>query len=74
MQGTSACLLREAMARAARVGYNVVLHVHDELVAEVPESFTDVKRFEALVADVPGWASGLPLKAKGYIAKRYRKG
>lgn len=54
-------------------GYQIITTIHDELVAEVPQGFGDVKEFEKLICDLPGWAHGLPIVAKGYRAMRYRK-
>lgn len=64
-----ACIALEAR------GYPVVLHVYDEIVAEVPEGFGSVEEFEAIVTVPPPWAHDWPIRAPGgYRAKRYRKG
>ena len=52
-----------------------VLHVHDEIVLEVPESAADaaVKRLHEVMCAPPAWASGLPLEAEISVMKRYGK-
>ncbi len=66
-------ILRASMLRADAEGYPQVLHVHDEQVAEVPVGLYDIKDFLALMEEPLPWAEGLPLKAAGYAATRYRK-
>lgn len=64
--------LATAMLRLAHEGYNIVFHVHDEIIAEAPEG----ARWEDM-ADIMGqpidWAPGLILKAEGYDTKFYMK-
>jgi DNA polymerase len=65
--------LRDGMLRAERAGYPIVMTVHDEAVAEVPDDFGSLAEFETLLCSMEPWAEGLPVVAAGYEAKRYRK-
>ena len=75
VQAIARDILAEAMQRVDREGFPVVLHVHDELVAEVPESASEktLDRFMDCIRAVPVWATGCPIAAKGWRGKRYRK-
>lgn len=69
-------VLAEAMVRLEEAGYEIVAHVHDEVIVEVPADRADqcLGRVNALMGNVaPEWATGLPLRAEGYTCTSYRK-
>jgi DNA polymerase len=66
-------LLAAAMVRLEAAGYPVVLHVHDEIVVEVPERSVDADAFLRLVLELPEWAEGFPFAAKIRTGGRYAK-
>ena len=66
-------LLAEAMLRVEAAGYQIVLHVHDEIIVEGVFTEQDRAKFEAAMCQVPAWAAGFPIKAGCWLAERYRK-
>ena len=81
VQAVARDLMAEAMLRVEAAGFEVVLSVHDELIAEIPEqAFISekspeiiLKRFESLMAETPDWAVGCPVSASGWVGKHYKK-
>ncbi len=72
-QAVSRDVLADAMIRVNATGYDIVLHIHDEIVADVPPGFGSLKEFEAIMAEVPPWAEGLPVRVEAWKGKRYKK-
>jgi DNA polymerase len=68
-------LLRDALWRLEEEGLDVVLHVHDEIVLEVPEADADsaAQRLVKVMSTPPAWAYGLPLNAEVATMSRYGK-
>lgn len=66
--------LATAMLRVEAAGYNIVMHVHDELIADVPKTDTEAlqKITELMGKNIP-WAPGLPLKGDTYETPYYKK-
>lgn len=77
IQGTA----REVMARGLlnveerMPEAKIIGTVHDEALTRIKNKLitdTTLSRFDSLLCDIP-WAKSCPLRAKGYIARRYRK-
>jgi len=73
VSGIARDLLVEAMLRVEAANYRIVLHVHDELVCEVPENFGSEQEFIHLMIRKPAWALELPLAAGAWSGSRYCK-
>jgi len=65
-------VLAEALVRLERAKTRVVLHVHDEIVAELNEE-AELAKMDALVRQAPTWAQSLPFATVSFAATRYRK-
>lgn len=72
VQATCRDLLAQAMLRLDAAGYEIVLHVHDEVVVELPDPGARAE-VEAIVSEVPPWARGFPLAVSGALGRRYAK-
>ena len=72
-QATARDLLVCAMKQLRDKGFHIVMHVHDEIVLEVPYGVSSVEEICSIMAENPPWAKGLPLKADGYACEFYRK-
>ena len=73
VSGIARDLLAEAMLRIEAAGYPIVLHVHDEIVAEVPIGFGSTDEFTRLMTRKPAWALELPIAAKAWTGGHYAK-
>ncbi len=74
VQATARDVLAYGMLNLDRAGYDIVLHVHDEIVAEVATGGGSIEEFERIMGTMPVWCSEWPIKAAGgWRGKRYRK-
>ena len=72
-QATARDLLAEAMWRMEKAGLDIVGHVHDEVILEVPTGSVTVDEVVRIMSINPAWADGLPLNAAGYSGFYYFK-
>ncbi len=73
VQAIARDVMVEGMFRLEDAGFEVILTVHDEVIAEADEGHGTAEEFEKLLEIVPTWAEGLPVKAEAWCGKRYRK-
>lgn len=67
-------ILATNMPAIEAAGYQIVLTVHDEIIAEAPDSDEfNGAHLAGLMATNPVWAPDIPLAAAGFDAMRYRK-
>lgn len=66
--------LADAMLRVTAAGYKIVMHVHDEMIVDVPNEDTEAaKRITQIMSEAPDWAPGLPLRGETYETPFYKK-
>ena len=79
VQAVARDCLAVAMQRVEAMGYKIVMHIHDEMIVDVPVGVTHVPAEQALeeingaMAAPIEWAPGLPLKGDGYVCSYYKK-
>ena len=74
VQATARDCLAEAMKRVTAAGYSIVMHVHDEMIVDVPlEDREALQKINAAMGAPISWAPGLPLKGDGYECDFYKK-
>ncbi len=73
VQAMARDVLAEAMLRLEKSGFDIVCHIHDEVVLEVPEGRSSVEEVNQIMAVCPDWCAGLPLKAAGFESPFYKK-
>lgn len=74
VQATGRDCLAAAMLKVSE-RYPIVMHVHDEMIAEVPEDEAEeaLKYMNEKMAEPLKWADGLLLRGDGYLCKFYKK-
>lgn len=72
-QAVARDMLTDAMVRIEKAGLPVVLHVHDEIMVEMPEGANRYNEFEEIMSTPATWATDCPIAVAGFKAKRYQK-
>lgn len=71
VQAIARDILAEAMMRLEKKGFNIVMHIHDEVVIESDSS--SIEEINEIMSIVPIWALGLILDADGFESEFYKK-
>ena len=77
VQATARDLLMFSQDNINDAGFHVLLNVHDEVLSSQRPDYMPLEQFVSVMVQKPLWADNLdlplPLKAEGYLARRYRK-
>lgn len=67
--------LAATITRLSNAGYRITMHIHDEVVIEIPEEGADetLEKVNAIMSEPLPWAPGLHLTAAGFTSKYYMK-
>ena len=65
--------LAESMMRVDAEGYVTVMHVHDEVVLDVPIGTGSLEHVTTVMGNPISWAPGLPMRAAGFECNFYMK-
>lgn len=73
-QATARDIMAYAKVQLAdTIDYDLLLSIHDEIIAEIDEGREDKKDFEFRMADLPPCYKGCPITAEAKTYRRYRK-
>lgn len=71
VQAIARDILAESMIRLEEKGFNIVMHIHDEVVIE--SDLSSIEEINEIMSIVPSWAPGLILDADGFESEFYKK-
>lgn len=75
VQAVARDLLAYSLMQLDAAGFDIVMHVHDEVVCEldINQGENKLKEMETIMGIAPDWAEGLILTADGYLTEFYKK-
>ncbi|MGL5149811.1 MAG: DNA polymerase [Clostridium sp.] len=73
VQGISRDILGEAMLRLRDGGFNIVMHVHDEVVLEIERDSRTLEDVVEIMTTPPEWALKQQLRVEAYKCDYYKK-
>lgn len=73
VQGVARDVLGEAMMNLRNKGFNIVMHVHDEIVLEVENGVSSVEKVVEIMCKENRYLKGLKLRADGFESNYYKK-
>ena len=72
-EGIARDVMTHAMPNIEAAGYPIICTVHDEMILEVVDGFGSVEEVAEIACRPIDGLEGLPVKADGFRAKRYKK-
>ena len=66
-------LFRSSMLLLESAGYPIVMHIHDEVVCDMPDDRGGLEEACDIMGRTIPWAPDLPLRADGFETLYYRK-
>tara|TARA_R100000654_G_scaffold6209_1_gene16470 strand:- start:4195 stop:5988 length:1794 start_codon:yes stop_codon:yes gene_type:complete len=68
-------IFSDMLLRVDKAGYNIVMHVHDEMVVEADANEAEevLHNVIKIMSEPPDWISDIPVAAEGSIQTRYEK-
>ena len=73
VQAIARDVLAQSMINLKNHGFNIVMHVHDEIVLEVEEKVSSIEEVCEIMCKENKYLKGLKLKADGFESKYYKK-
>ena len=73
VQAIARDVLAQSMINLKNHGFNIVMHVHDEIVLEVEENVSSIEEICEIMCKENKYLKGLKLKADGFESKYYKK-
>lgn len=72
-QAVARDLFAHAMGKLEEAGYKIVMHIHDEVVCDMPYAQGSLTEACQIMSISPTWAADLPLRADGFECSFYQK-
>ena len=73
VQAIARDVLAQSMINLKNHGFNIVMHVHDEIVLEVEDNVSSIEEICEIMCKENKYLKGLKLKADGFESKYYKK-
>ena len=73
VQAIARDVLAQSMINLKNHGFNIVMHVHDEIVLEVEDKISSIEEICEIMCKENKYLKGLKLKADGFESKYYKK-
>lgn len=73
VQATARDILGFSLMALDKEGYDIVMHVHDEVIIEIEKDKFELDKVNEIMGKEIEWAKGLPLNAEGFECEYYQK-